>query len=271
MSTQAALGAAALDRKDYQSAIKHYTSAISESPTSPDYYIKRSTAYHRSSPPVDDEALRDAERATYHAYKRGKKELIATAQMRRGIALFGLKRWADAEKCFLWSQTKNEKEPGLGIWQKKLEVERMKSKDDDDDDHRRGVRDGTVVEIPEPQTETPGGETQAERSGDGGVRDGSNARGTAASQTPANKIRHDWYQTSDTVVVTLLAKGVPKDQTSIDIQERSVSIPRSRMAVDQLFLTEANLFLTGINLLSLADWLNLRLLPRSFIRPRRRS
>ena len=227
MSTQAALGAAALDRKDYQSAIKHYTSAISELPTSPDYYIKRSTAYHRSSPPADDEALRDAERATYYAHKRGKKELIATAQMRRGIALFGLRRWVDAEKCFLWSQKKNEKEPGLGIWRKKLEVERMKSKDDDHHHH-----DGTVIEIPEPHPEASFRLTQALRSEDNGVgNDGSNTPTIPTSQTPANKIRHDWYQTSDTVVVTLLARGVPKDQTSIDIQERSVSISRSNMVV----------------------------------------
>ena len=41
-------------------------------------------------------------------------------------------------------------------------------------------------------------------------------------QTPASKIRHEWYQTADSVVVTLLARGVPKDKATIDIQPHSV-------------------------------------------------
>ena len=43
-------------------------------------------------------------------------------------------------------------------------------------------------------------------------------------QTPANKIRHEWYQTTDTVVVTLFAKGVPKDKATIEIQERALTV-----------------------------------------------
>ncbi|KAK2740670.1 hypothetical protein FQN55_008724 [Onygenales sp. PD_40] len=49
-----------------------------------------------------------------------------------------------------------------------------------------------------------------------------------ASTTPqppvATKVRHEWYQTADTVVVTLYAKGVPKDKADIDIQEDSLSV-----------------------------------------------
>ena len=43
-------------------------------------------------------------------------------------------------------------------------------------------------------------------------------------QTQANKIRHEWYQTTDTVVVTLFAKGVPKDKATIEIQERALTV-----------------------------------------------
>ncbi|KAI1964032.1 Cochaperone protein [Ophidiomyces ophidiicola] len=44
-------------------------------------------------------------------------------------------------------------------------------------------------------------------------------------QDPASKkYRHEWYQNHDTVVVTLYAKGVPKDKAEIEIQERSLSI-----------------------------------------------
>ncbi|EGE83048.1 SGT1 and CS domain-containing protein [Blastomyces dermatitidis ATCC 18188] len=38
------------------------------------------------------------------------------------------------------------------------------------------------------------------------------------------KVRHEWYQTHDTVVITLYAKGVPKEQADVDIQEDSLSV-----------------------------------------------
>ncbi|EER41244.1 conserved hypothetical protein [Histoplasma capsulatum H143] len=47
----------------------------------------------------------------------------------------------------------------------------------------------------------------------------------ANPQAPVvTNVRHEWYQTHDTVVVTLYAKGVPKEKADIDIQEDSVSV-----------------------------------------------
>lgn len=37
-------------------------------------------------------------------------------------------------------------------------------------------------------------------------------------------IRHEWYQNFDTVVITLYAKGVPKDAVGIDLKDDSVSL-----------------------------------------------
>lgn len=225
MSTQARLGAAALERRDFAAAIEHYSSALAESPTAPDYYIKRSTAHQRSSPPRYESALQDAESAVHHAHQRGKRELIATAQLRRGIALFGLKRFADAGKCFRWARSKNEKEQGLDIWLKKVEVEMQKAGD------AQG-NEATLVEIPELKPGTNDDEkiqqdaSMGSANGKATVQQAPQAtKAVEGVQTPANKIRHEWYQTADTVVVTLLAKGVPKDQTTIDIRERSVRTP----------------------------------------------
>ncbi|KKZ68919.1 hypothetical protein EMCG_00090 [[Emmonsia] crescens] len=48
---------------------------------------------------------------------------------------------------------------------------------------------------------------------------------SATPQAPvATSVRHEWYQTHDTVVLTLYAKGVPKEKADIDIQEDSLSI-----------------------------------------------
>lgn len=41
------------------------------------------------------------------------------------------------------------------------------------------------------------------------------------SNTPS-RTRHEWYQSNDSVVITIYAKGVPKDKADVDIQETSV-------------------------------------------------
>ncbi|KAI9845828.1 MAG: hypothetical protein M1837_004508 [Sclerophora amabilis] len=220
MASHAAIGAAALARGDYEQAITSYDTAISAISTSPDYYIKRSTAYQRRTPPNLSLALLDAEMAVTLAHKRAKREAIATAQMRRGIALYALKRFADAGQCFKWVQQRNEKEQGLGMWQKKVEVELGKLGDGDEG------KDTTIVEIPD--VEAPAASGSRETSGETQERQAEAAKAPVKPvegvQTPASKIRHEWYQTAENVVLTLLVKGAPKDKTTVDIHEGSVAI-----------------------------------------------
>jgi suppressor of G2 allele of SKP1 len=45
---------------------------------------------------------------------------------------------------------------------------------------------------------------------------------TVAQEPVASKVRYEWYQTTTTVVVTIYAKGVPRDKVEVEIQERSV-------------------------------------------------
>ncbi|KAK2880145.1 hypothetical protein FQN49_000524 [Arthroderma sp. PD_2] len=56
----------------------------------------------------------------------------------------------------------------------------------------------------------------------------SGASGTTPTQPPAaipsttpSRTRHEWYQSNDNVVITIYAKGVPKDKADVDIQESS--------------------------------------------------
>ncbi|PYH79648.1 SGS-domain-containing protein [Aspergillus uvarum CBS 121591] len=46
----------------------------------------------------------------------------------------------------------------------------------------------------------------------------------AAAATAAEKVRHEWYQSQDQVVVTLYIKGVPKDQLDVDLKSDSASL-----------------------------------------------
>jgi len=214
-------GAEALTASRYADAVDAYTQAIKSSPNSPDYHIKRSTAYQRSSPPEYAAALADAERAVTLARERAKRELIIQAQLRRAIALYGLERYGDAKFVFEIVKGLDSKEKTLGIWEGKVQ---LKLKDLSEDDARAKV---TVTEVPSvtasaasPPVEAPA--HTAAPSSECAAKAASQP--TAPAQTPIGKIRHDWYQNHDNVIFTLLAKGVPKEGTVIDIQERSLAI-----------------------------------------------
>ncbi|GAB7346998.1 hypothetical protein MBLNU459_g3148t1 [Dothideomycetes sp. NU459] len=217
---QAKRGAEALAAKRYADAITEYTAAIAISPTSPDYFIKRSTAHQRSSPPDYRAAFDDAEQAVLFAQQRARRELITQAQLRRAIALFGLERYADAQFVLGVVKRMDPSEKTLQIWENKIAGKLAAV---DAEDPRSQV---TVKETPEVGV-------VAQRKSEPGKPASTNASVPAPAQsqvpppvqqTPAAKIRHDWYQSSESVYFTLLAKGVPKDRAVIDIQPDSLSI-----------------------------------------------
>ncbi len=228
---QAARGASALTSKDFHSAVRHYTDAISQNPGAVDYYIKRSTAYTRLSPPDHSAAFTDAETALSLASKRAKRELITQAQLRRAITLFGLERYADADQCLQWVKKLDEKERSLAIWDIKI---KGKLKGVEEGDERAKV---TVKEIPDVEAPVAAGSKSTLKSVDGkpnptipnnGVQETSRPSTPTVQaegvQTPASKIRHDWIQTNDTVIVTLYCKGIPKDKATVDIKQNSLEV-----------------------------------------------
>ncbi|KAI4201339.1 MAG: hypothetical protein LQ346_002187 [Caloplaca aetnensis] len=220
---QAAKGAATLSSKDFAAAVEHYTAAIAVNSQAVDYYIKRSTAYTRLSPPDHAAALSDAEIALTLASKRGKRELIIGAQLRRAIALFSLERYGDARKCFEWVKQMDEKEKSLKIWEMKLDG-KLKNLDGSDDKVRATVQQYPNVEVPAAKEAKKVTTATTVKPADSASPDTQVSAKSVGVQTPASKIRHEWYQTNETVVVSLFAKGVPKDKATIDIQDRSVAI-----------------------------------------------
>ncbi|KAI4842246.1 SGS-domain-containing protein [Aureobasidium sp. EXF-8845] len=210
---QAKLGAEALSAANYPEAIKQYTAALAVSPTSPDYLIKRSTAYQRSSPADYASALADANKAVFNAQKRGKRELILQGQLRRAIALFGLECYSDSRFCLNIVKRMDPKEKTLPIWENKIATKMAAA---------GGEQTVTIKEIPD-EEETPVA-SQTNTVGSAPTSASASAQPSALAQTPADKIRHDWYQNNDKVYFTLLAKGVPKDKATIDIQPRSLTI-----------------------------------------------
>ena len=217
MATQAAKGQQAIANSDYAEAVVQLTIAL-KTANSPLWLINRSTAYQRLS--KHELALADADNAVLAATRRARRELIATAQFRRAVALHGLKRYGDARLCLTWCRKLNDKEKALGIWQAKVA-----------NDYERAEKEGnldqiecSVQEVPEPVTEV-GDESQEND------KDGKPVATVAPtpvavappSQTPKEKIRHEWYQSNSNITITIFAKGVPKERAEVVIEEGSVS------------------------------------------------
>ncbi|KAL6232869.1 hypothetical protein BDW75DRAFT_10376 [Aspergillus navahoensis] len=67
------------------------------------------------------------------------------------------------------------------------------------------------------------GKKEAEGTSAEAVKEKAATLASAPAQTP-DKIRHEWYQSNDSVVVTLYAKGVDKEKVDAEIKSDSVSV-----------------------------------------------
>ena len=227
MAAQATKGKKALESINYEEAIQEYTAAIKESPTSPDYFIQRSIAYQRTK--KFDEALDDAEQGVINAQKRAKKELITEAQFRRAVALYSLSRYGDADFVLNLVKQRNPDHKQAAMWINKNALA-VKSLSEDDERRKCNVKEnptskataesskGKDVEI------TQDSSAKKENTTSTGESTAASSATVALQQTPADKIRYEWYQNTEKVFFTLLAKGVPKEKAQIDISTRSLNI-----------------------------------------------
>jgi len=258
----AARGAAALAASDPATAVSEYTQALIQHPTSPDYFIQRSTAFTRLKPQRSELALKDAEYAVLLGQKRAKREKIQAAQQRRVVSLHALGRYADAKFLLQtmerWRPKDSKKDKMEGdMWMARIE---QKLKGVPEEQQTITVKEYPDLELPDERRlkETlksqlksdgsykfedseevavsgldhkPSTDSTQTTESQPAISDASRPAplsGTTTLSTPAtaapvvSKIRHEWYQNTQSVIVTIYAKGVPKDKTEVDIQEGSV-------------------------------------------------
>ncbi|KAF2841340.1 SGS-domain-containing protein [Patellaria atrata CBS 101060] len=215
---QAARGSAALSAGFYTEAVKQYTSAISQSPKAVDYYIKRSTAYQRTGD--HQSSLKDAEIAVVLAMQRGKRELIVQAQIRRAIALYGLGKYADCVHLTNIIKERGTSDKTVHIWSLKAE-QKLSPLPSGDPAFEVSISEIPDVEVPSAESVKIATPLDTDK-----VNQEQRAQGAVSvgAQTPADKIKHDWYQNAEYIYVSIMAKGVPKDETTVDIQDESLNV-----------------------------------------------
>ena len=140
MAAPAGRGKKALEAGDYNQAIKEYSDAIKESPTSPDFFIQRSVANQRAG--NLNESLSDAEAGVLNAMNRAKREAVTEAQFRRGVALYKLGRLGDAGFVLDLVKQRDDKHKQAEMWINKTKMDLAKLEQSDE---KRNV---TVVEKP---------------------------------------------------------------------------------------------------------------------------
>lgn len=206
-------GAVALDAGKFEDAIKEYTAALRQNPKAVDYYLKRSSAHQRSSPPDYAAATKDAEVALHFAFERAKRELIGQAQLRRATILFNLGQYADSQFLFEFVKKYDKDNKTIPIWEMKI-ASKLKALPEDDEKRKVTVVERPEVELPSEEKPVPQAATVAAPTAPKEV-----------VQTHPSQIKHDWYQNKENVYFTLLAKGVPEDKAMVEIEDQSASIP----------------------------------------------
>lgn len=250
----AARGAAALSSSDFPAALSEFTLALIDHPTSPDYFTQRSVAFTRLKPPRYDLALKDAEYAVLLGQKRAKREKIQAAQQRRVVALHGVGRYADAKFVLSTMEKWRPKDSKPAKMEGDMWMARIENK-------LKNLPESEKAPVAKefPEIEWPGEKQiistlKAQLNPDGSYRldgdadlrppdtstttaaaapEGTTNRETQAPPTPStattsgtvlSKIRHEWYQSAETITLTLYAKNVPKDYATFDIEDDSVYI-----------------------------------------------
>jgi suppressor of G2 allele of SKP1 len=247
-------GAAALDAGNCAEAIKEYTSALKQMPKAVDYFLKRSSAYQRSSPPDLAAALKDAETGLHYAFERAKRELIGQAQLRRATIMYNMGQYGNTQYLLEFVKKFDEKNKTTAIWESKVAT-KLKALPEDDESRKVTAVERPKVDLSEDKPEAKAISSSAVTSTPDAPK--------KPVQTPASQIKHDWYQNKDNIYFSLLAKGVPQDKATIDIEEHSVSL-----APVQCF-KHFKLMHADIDILPNISWLRLQLHPRPPLRRHR--
>jgi len=189
-------GNAAFVDEDYEGALGHYSTVIAADPENADAFSKRAAAHLR---------LKRYTEAVSDATVSVKLHATPKAFVRKGQASFALGEYEAARSAFA-------KALDLGGTDGALELRRWMRKCDAE----------IALETAPPPPPVPLVSAASANTADPAAPPPAAAAPTAT--TDPSKIRHEWYQTQSEVVVSVLARNVPKEHVSVDFNEGEVNI-----------------------------------------------
>ncbi|KAJ3303322.1 Cochaperone protein [Blyttiomyces sp. JEL0837] len=168
--------------EDFETALALFTRAIEADPTQADSFLKRAATHMKLSNHSD--AVNDAIAASMLA--GGNVEIAGKALLRKGMALFELKKFEEAREALEESKKVGCKDKILDTWISKVDA----------------------VAPPKKTTENTAAAPIT----------------PAATFLPPSKIRHEWFQNENFVTVTIFIKSLKKEQVTIEFQPRVCSV-----------------------------------------------
>lgn len=199
-----------LKEKDYLSAIATYSAALKEHLKSFQAFIKRSTAYQKLN--NYESAKKDISDAFAVAEGKGKRAELGICYFRLGLIYYAEKNYKLALKNFENAVEFDCPETTVETWRSKCEYDLKKNppvEQSDDEDHTELLN---AVSISEDKSE----QSQSKASTNIDVIN---------NQAPLKvKIRDDWYQTNDSVIITIYAKNIKEQDLQIQFKPTLVSV-----------------------------------------------
>lgn len=224
-----------LEEKDLLSAIESYTKAISENPKAFKAYIKRAIAYQRAK--NYSRLKTDLSEAFALAQERGKRAEMGDCYFRFAIVYYSEKQYKLALKNFQKAEEYGSQEPALPSWKMKCEREMKKVGEwkepvGDEEPEAEGMeKKDQAMEEKEGKTVLVADAAETKVKTEQNITSNSTESAKSTSieainkHAPLNqKIREDWYQTNEEVVITIYVKDVKRETLNIEYHENSVTV-----------------------------------------------
>lgn len=231
-----------LENGEFDEVIKSSNRALELGPKRIKPYIFKSIALQRKG--KSEDALKCSESAIALADKNKDTEQLAAGHLRRGITLFHLNRIEDSQASINWAEEAGSKDKSLAVWKAKIDKKLQEKSDREEVKISRIPIDALPEEKPATKSSLPPAQkkqpiTQTGSSGkkvvevddsseDEDVKAALKEKEQYKQQVNAqaqksknldidpNNIRKDWFQSSNSVDISLFIKNVPKESAKVD-------------------------------------------------------
>ena len=210
----------ALEDNNFLSADKYIKDVLNENPKSLKGYLLKCTSELRQKK-VED-SLQTSLMLIHLARERGKRDYICMGLYHAALAEFKLKSYKDAFKFGVlansYDNTNNELSIFLGMVKNKLKKTESLTDvalDDLEKKIRATKEDAIIPETSSKQETAPARDTKNTQPA---------KKQESTSVRPEQKLRTDWYETGNTIDISLYVKRIDKESVKVEFKDESLSV-----------------------------------------------